>query len=290
MKKLLSIILFFAATILIFSACSASKKDQSGYLPYTAYISANGTEGVGSVVDAARRYTWPTDEDIPAPKDNTISVTALGTTYNADYFGKKAQTFGRPEYIYKTEAGDQLSIDDSGTVLSLQTARSFGYYSEDPHDTNVKSKIKSPEEYLEIATQFVEEIYGTDIASRFSGSLPTIASTKIWVFFSLSANQVSAYQLKESIAVVISAEGEFLSVFSNNINAFENKSVPADFTDERIIQIISNSLVNKDAQIELSELKNLVILGDGRLACYTSFKIANGNNESEWTSVVIPLE
>ena len=122
MKKLLSIILILISTILIFSACSASEKDQSGYLPYTAYISANGTEGVGSVVDAARRYTWPTDEDIPAPKDNTISVTVLGTTYNADYFGKKAQTFGRSEYIYKTNTGDKITVDGSGKILSFETS------------------------------------------------------------------------------------------------------------------------------------------------------------------------
>ena len=290
MKKLLSIILLFTATILIFSACSASKKDQSGYLPYTAYISANGTEGVGSVVDAARRYTWPTDEDIPAPKDNTISVTVLGTTYNADYFGKKAQTFGRSEYIYKTNTGDKITVDGSGKILSFETSNSFSYYIENAYVENVKSKIKSPEEYLEIATKFAQGIYGENITSTYNGKVPQIITTSIQVSFFATTNKESEFRITDNFTINISAEGEFLAYYDYGVNDFKNKSIPNDLTNDRIEQIILDSLINKNTQIELSNTKTLVILGDGRLACYTSFKIANGNNESEWTSVVIPLE
>ena len=290
MKKTLSLIPLLTVIALIFSACSVLDGDQTDYLPYTAYIDDNGADGTDSIADAARRYTWVTKEDIPDPKDKTISVSILGTQYDANYFDKKAQTFGRPEYVYKTEAGDEIAVDGSGKILSFETAGSVSYYSEDPSQESVKPRMKSPEEYLEIATQFARSIYGEDVISNYVGALPQIASTKIWVSFSGALNQQSAYWITDNFTINISAEGEFLAYYDSGVNDFKNKTIPDALTNDRIKQIILDSLIDKNAQIELSNTKFLVILGDGRFACYTNFRISGVTDENEWASVIIPLE
>lgn len=289
MKKLISIALLLAVFILIFSACSPADDATSGYLPLTAYINDGNAEGADSPVSASRQYISVRAEDIPEPASSTLAVTILETQYNANYVSKRPQTFGRPEYTYKTAAGDEISTDETGQILSLETAAMFSYELKDTRNESVKAKLKSAEEYLDIATKLVEEIFGSDVAARLSGSTLDMATTQIWVSFTPRANASSKYRITESISIILSMEGDFLAFYSKNVNAFENKAIPANLTDDRMVQMIADSLVNKNAQIELSDIQNLVVLSDGRIAISTTFK-TSGDSAGEWTGVIIPLE
>ena len=287
MKKLLSIILFFAATILIFSACSASEKDQSGYLPYTAYISASGTEGVGSVVDAARRYTYLRDDDIPAPQSTTFSSKIMGVDYTANYDSKQIRAVFEPTYTYKTEDGDKITVDMSGNVVVFETARYTSLF----HTEADADNCLTPEEALTKATEYLSQIFGSQLAAEYSGELPDVWANSIRVRFRRIYAGFDPYTTTDKIIIKISTEGDFLSFEAYNVGKYENKKLPDDFNDSKITEIIKKSLIDSATTIELSsEAKNLIILSDGRLACSTCFRINDNGAVGEWVSVIIPLE
>ncbi len=290
MKKLISIALLLAVFILVFSACSLADDAKSGYLPMTAYIECGGAEGSNSSIDPSRQYVSIRNEDISEPTNTTLAVTILGTQYNANYVGKEAMSFGCPKYTYKTTDGDEISIDNTGKLLFFTTAQSFSYRVMDSRDEAAKAILKSPEEYLAIATQYAREIFGDDITSRYAGSLPEISSTRIWVRFSAASNYRSDYRILDKFTIVITAEGEFQTLYSHNMSDLSNRAIPADLTNDDLTQIISNSLVNKDVQIQLGSIRTLIILPDGRFACYTSFKTSDSKSDEAWATVVIPLE
>lgn len=290
MKKTLSIVLLLAVFILVFSACSPADDAESGYLPMTAYIEGGDVEGSNSEITPTRRYNFIRDEDIPEPANNTLTVTMRGIQYEANYVRKRARSLGCPEYTYKTAAGDEISVDDNGKILFFEAAQSFGYYLMESSNKAVQAILKSPEEYLEIGTQYAREIFGDDIASRYKGSLPDTSSNRMWVHFSAASNYQSGYRILDGFTIVVSAEGDFHALYAYNMNDLSNRAIPADLTDNDLTQIISNSLVNKDVQIQLGSVRTLIILPDGRFACYTSFKTSDSKSDEAWASVVIPLE
>lgn len=289
MKKILPAILLLIAVMLTFSGCK-TKSSQPECQPYTAYVDVGLADGdAGARVKAENRYTPIADDAIPEPAKSTISVTMLDAQYSAEYVKKGARTFGRPQYTYRTEAGDEISTDASGKVLSLLTARSFDYYSRDPESPDVKATIKSPEEYLDIATQYARRIFGDDITARYAGKVPKISSTKIWVDF-LPESSENGLTRTDFFTIVVSAEGELLAYYDFGVDDFKDKTAPADLTDERISRIILDSLTDKKAEIEISGTKNWVILNGGKSACYTSFKTVGDGYQTDWADVIIPLE
>lgn len=285
MKKELSVVLLLTIFLTMLSACSTPDKDNFKYEPLTAYINVSSSESLGSAVSATHQYITVTADDIPEPQSNHISVSVLGTQFTAEYVDKKAQDFGLPSYTYATADGDKIAVDGSGNILSFETVSGFNYYSSEP----TREMTQNAAWYLEKATVLLEDIFGAEVSARFTGALPNITTTKVWVFFSPNST-TDRFTTTESITIVLSSDGDLLSYYTHNLNAFNNVTVPSDLTDERLEQLITASLGDSTAEIELDAQKKLVILSDGSCACNMSFKITSGNNAGAIADVVIPLE
>ncbi len=291
MKKLISIAMLLAVFILIFSACSPADDAKSGYLPMTAYICAAEAEGsaaAGEKVAASRTYSYLSSEDIPMPQSATLSASVLGNSYTANYESKNIRAVFEPTYTYKTANGDKITVDQSGNVVVFETARYASLF----HSAVDTSNCLTPEEALAKATEYLSEIFGAQLAAEYTGELPDVWANSIRVRFRRTETGFDSYSVVDKIVIKIGAsDGEFLSYEAYNVGKYDGKKLPDGFDDNKIIEIIKNSLTDRTKTIELSdETKKLIILSDGRLACSTYFRITDNGSASEWTGVIIPLE
>ena len=148
----------------------------------------------------------------------------------------------------------------------------------------------SPEASLAKAREYLVQLFGKDVAARYDAPLPDTSTSTVWFHFKPTDRVKGAYTTAERISLALSEKGELLSYHAYHVGAFDGKDVPADFTDDRIKQIIGESLSGEHGDIELSDERKLITLEGGKIACTMSFRIAEDGAAGEWVSVVIPLE
>lgn len=295
MKKEIIIIWVLLASLISFMACSAPTAADDAlsgnYSALTAYICASEAEGsteTGEKVAASRTYSYLSSEDIPMPQSTTLSTSIFGNSYTANYESKNIRAVFEPTYTYKTANGDKITVDQSGNVVVFETARYASLF----HSAVDTSNCLTPEEALAKATEYLSEIFGAQLAAEYSGELPDVWANSIRVRFRRTETGFDSYSVVDKIVIKIGAsDGEFLSYEAYNVGKYDGKKLPDGFDDNKIIEIIKNSLTDRTKAVELSdETKKLIILSDGRLACSTYFRITDNGSTSEWTGVIIPLE
>ncbi len=261
-------------------------EDYSAYSAMTAYIDVTSVEGGEQIAKSEYVYKWVSAEKLPDPQKTRMSLTVLGKDYDGKYIGKKAMGYGVPLYVYKTDAGDEIEIDESGKITYYASTKAFSHYSKKVDET----EAISPEQSLTLAKKYLQQLFGNETASRFSSSLPDTSTSKVWIHFKPIDNNYGIYSTSERITLVLSETGELLSYYAYNVNAFQNKTLPTEFNDVKVKEIINESLIDKQSSMDLSQKRNLVILPDGRMACSMSFRLMKGDTVGAWTSVLIPLE
>lgn len=282
MKKFTPLILYVLCVLILLSSCGKAEK----YEPMTAYI-ASGTEGVDNVVRSNHQYRFISEEDVPEPQDTSISATIMGTTYVAEYERKSAYGATQYQYVYKTAAGDRLTLNSDGDVVYFENAARTSLYMDevDPND------CISAETALAKASEYLVQIVGAEIASKYAGELPDIWCNAISVNFKKINPKFSGYNTNESITIEVSVTGDFYGYKLDRAEQYEDKTIPSDFNDDKIIELIRSSLNSDAYSIELSSYgKSLIILADGRLACTTCFRLVENGVPGEWADVMIPLE
>ena len=298
MKKYLMILSSCIALIMLLGSCSAlhnaepesdkveNIKDDLVYDAYTAYIDASGAEGVSGKIETSKQLIYIKKSDIPAPTQNKMSVDILGKTLNAEFSQSKVWAVFTPSYVYNTSKGDKITVDASGKVISFTSSSSSSNIIEYVD----RDKALSPEESLAKAIEYFTEILGEEILSRYSAELPDTSMSVVRIRFRRNDSAFGSYSIDDKIIIKLDEEGNLLGYDLYNVGAYDNKKIPEGFNDEKIKEIINASLIDNKSDIEVSDQRNLVILPDGRMACNTCFRLADGETVGEWTSVLIPLE
>lgn len=265
---------------------SMLREDETIYLAMTAYIDVASAEGEEIVLKSQNIFKVLSAEKIPEPEKANMVLKVLGKDYDCAYARKGVVGHNTPSYVYKSEAGDEIEITNSGKITYYASAESFVHYS----GAVKEGEALSPEESLSEAKKYLSELFGEETASRFSSDLPDTSTSKVWIRFKPVNNDFGAYKTSEQITLVLSETGELLSFYAYNVNDYLNYQIPANFNDEKIKEIVDASLTDNKSDMEISDKKNLVILSDGRKACYTSFRLIDGEAAGSWISVLIPLE
>lgn len=293
MKKRIVIVSLALVLMMILCSCKStlagdgvSSQDNSTYESYTAYINPSGLEGSSTKTEASNQLVYMKDADIPAPAKESVSIDVFGTNHIAEFVQSKVWAVFTPSFIYNTLQGDKITLDSSGKIISFTSAAASSNYV----DYIEQDKALTPQESLTTATKYLVELIGKDAISEYSAEVPDTSMTVVRVRFIRNNVKFEGYNIDDKIIIKLDEKGNLLGYDLYNVGAYESKTIPADFNDEKIKQIIEESLIEPESDIELSSIRNLIILEDGRMACTTCFHFVDGNTASEWTDVLIPLE
>lgn len=286
MKRKLSFVICLMLLVISLCACGANKHSGGQYKAFTAYIDGSLPEGSGQKVRADRVLMTVKPEDLPEPRKSEISVSVLCKQYSAAYAGKDTVGYGIAGYKYETAQGDKLEVDSAGNIMQYKSAAAYDH----AERYVTADEALSPEASLAKAREYLVQLFGKDVAARYDAPLPDTSTSTVWFHFKPTDRVKGAYTTAERISLALSEKGELLSYYAYHVGAFDGKDVPADFTDDRIKQIIGESLSGEHGDIELSDERKLITLEGGKIACTMSFRIAEDGAAGEWVSVVIPLE
>ncbi len=295
MKKRIAIVSLAFILMTILCSCKStlagenenvSTQENSPYESYTAYINPSGLEGSSTKIETSKRLVYLNETDIPSPTKHSVSVDVFGTKHVAEFAKSKVWAVFSPSYVYNTPQGDKVILDSSGKVISFTSAAASSNFV----DYIDQDKVLTPQESLTIATKYLVALLGKDAATEYSAELPDTSMTVVRIRFISNNTKFEGYNIDDKIIIKLDGNGNLLGYDLYNVGAYENKTIPADFNDEKIKQIIEDSLINIKSDIDLSSIRNLIILEDGRMACTTCFRLIDGNTVSEWLDVLIPLE
>lgn len=282
MKKIITIVLCILCAVNVLASCANTNNT---YQPLTAYIVSSNVDGDNNTIDSRYRFQQSNIDDIPEPAQLQKSFTVLGNQFNAQYADKRISSYDLTEYTYQTSAGDKICVDANGNITQYESAASHTHYSKE-----AGANALSPEDSMAKAVGYLQQLFGAEVASRFSCSLPDTSTSKVWIHFKPTDNTIDGYTTSEGITLVLSETGELFAYYAHNVNSFTGKSLPTGFTDEKVKEIIGNSLSGSESDIELGDSRKLILIENGRLACTLSFRLTENGVTSEWASVVIPLE
>lgn len=295
MKKQIAIVSLAFILMMILCSCkftlageneNVSLQKNSPYESYTAYINPSGLEGSSTKIETSKRLVYLKEADIPSPTKHSVSVDVFGTTHVAEFSQSKVWAVFSPSYVYYTPQGDKVILDSSGKVISFTYAAASSNYV----DYIDQDKALTPQESLAIATKYLVALLGKDAAAEYSAELPDTSMTVVRIRFISNNTKFEGYNFDDKIIIKLDENGNLLGYDLYNVGAYENKTIPANINDEKIKQIIEASLIDTKSDIELSSIRNLIILEDGRMACTTCFRLIDGNTVSEWLDVLIPFE
>ena len=299
MKRRLSFAICLLCFVLLFGSCAKAGSDggdDGKYVAFTAYFNVSNADHLAEEVSAkdvdkgiisAHCWQKATAESFRADAQQQISVSILGNDYSANLAEISVSDFNSPYYLYKTAAGDKIEVDCTGRVTYFESALSFSHFQ---RTVTKNDEALSPEESLARAQEYLTQLFGAEALARYSAELPDTSNTTVWFFFKPIANSIGVYTNTDRIGIVLSEKGELLAYYAYNVGDFNGKTLPSDFTDDKVKEIIVSSLSTTQGNIELSDNRKLVMLDGNRMACTMGFRVVNGDNVSEWVSVVIPLE
>lgn len=266
---------------------SDEKPTNSAYLPFTAYISSTKNNlGVYQKVEAINNYQRVNVSDYAKPNALERDFTFMQKSYVGSYIGTNTVGFDSPSYTYKCSDTMQITVDVNGRIIQVSSPERFTYAVEYANP----EELLSPETYVNYAFKYLSEILGEITASRYEANTPDLTLTHIWVTFDSKDTDFEGFNTFDEIRIVLDMQGNLLEYKGDNVGLYKDKKLPDTLTEESIIEMIRASLTNKNVRIELSEKRNLVILSDGRMACYTNFRIIDNETSGDWAKVLIPLE
>mgnify|MGYP004666443447 CR=1 FL=1 len=295
MKRRLSFAICLLCFVLLLGSCAKADSDGGNdgkYATLTAYFEKSNVEslvqsGFSKEIKSDRYFQSLPVSAFENQAKIQISVSVLNENFNATYQSTSVLGYNEAFFTYKTDAGDQIEIDTSGRITHFESAESFSHVI---RRVTGEDNALSPEESLAKATNYLQLLFGENVAARYSAELPDTSNTTVWFFFKPIANSIGVYTNTDRIGIVLSEKGELLAYYAYNVGDFNGKTLPSDFTDDKVKEIIVSSLSTTQGNIELSDNRKLVMLDGNRMACTMGFRVVNGDNVSEWVSVVIPLE
>ncbi len=259
----------------------------STYLPFTAYISSTKNNlGVSERVESVNRYQRMHASDYAEPDATERNFTFMQKMYVGSYIGKNIGGFDSPAYTYKCSDTTQITADVNGRIIQVSLPERFTY----PVEYAKAEELLPPEIYVSYAFEYLCEILGDKVASRYEANAPDLTLTHIWVTFCSKDTDFEGFNTSDDIRIVLDVQGNLLEYRGVNVGLYKDKIIADTFTVEAIIEMIRASLTKSDVQIELSDKRNLVILSDGRMACYANFRLIDGEKAGDWAKVLIPLE
>ena len=265
---------------------SNNETTSNNYLPLTAYISSSGNIGATEKIEATKQYIQLEVKDIPEPEIIDRDFTIMQKQYRGTYVRKKISAFETLTYVYTTEDNTQISVDSTGRVVDVLLPEHFTHYV----DYANPEEMLTADEYVRFATNHLINIFGKDTAARYTAKLPSLILTNVDVEFIANDVKSNTFNTFDSILIRLDECGNLLGYNAEYAGVYESKVMPNDLTDTDIKDMINASLTKNNNVIQISSKKNLIILSDGRMACYTSFRLIDGGTAGEWTSVLIPLE
>ncbi len=265
---------------------SNENKTQPTYLSFTAYISSTKNNlGVSNKVEAVNHYRRIRASDFAAPESTERDFTFMQKMFVGSYTGIGIGGFDSPAYTYECSDKTQITVDSNGRIIQVSLPERFTY----PVDYAKPNELLSPDTYVNYAFEYLQEILGEN-ASRYEANNPDLTLTHIWVTFDAKDINFDGFCTFDDILIVLDLEGNLLEYQGDNVGLYKDKTVPDTITEDSIIEMIRRSLTESNAQIELSDQRNLVILSDGRMACYTNFRLVDDEKAGDWARVLIPLE
>lgn len=260
---------------------------KSTYLPFTAYISSTKNNlGVSEKVESIHHYQRMHANDYEEPENTEQNFTFMQKSYVGSYIGINIGGFDSPAYTYQCYDTTKISVDANGRIIQVSLPDRFTY----PVEYAKAEELLSPEIYVNYAFEYLCKILGDKTASRYEANTPDLTLTHIWITFSSKDTDFEGFNASDDIRIVLDVQGNLLEYRGVNVGLYKDKKVPDTFTVEAITEMIRLSLTKSDVQIELSDKRNLVILSDGRMACYTNFRLIEGEKVGDWAKVLIPIE
>lgn len=266
---------------------SEEKKVSEEYLKLTAYIGSSQIMGEGGKkINVLKEYKNLRPADISEPNISERVFTIMNKQYSGVFLRTDVVNFNTPAYVYKASDGTQITVDQNGNIVEVEFAEYFSYYVDypDPND------LLSVEEYNNCATVHLTNIYGKEIASRYIVYNTTMYTNVIKVYFEANDIKNDEYTTNDRIMIKLDTEGNLLGYYGSCVGLYNNKIIPVMLKDDFIIEMVRASLAEISDQIEVHIEKKLVILSDGRMACYANFRLIDGEKAGDWAKVLIPLE
>lgn len=266
---------------------------------YTAYaVCSDEKEGGESITVTGLNYYENDPGPFYEPKEKTIKISFLGSDYEAEFFESVPGRISGVSYTYLTPEKDIIEISSAGEILSF-TSRLCRTYWRDDYNCSDEEAEKIKARAVENATKWAEEIYGDDLDFEYTPRVNSqIDSNMVKVRFRAKTDSDNElpYRLQPGgFTFEMTIDGELLNFYSSaNMGKFKGKSVPADFTLEKVREIVNNMIEDGDIELQCdvdgSEDKrfNVFPLTDGRLVCQT-YVYVNGDTENR-IEVIIPLE
>ncbi len=300
MKKNLFFITIAALSLSVFlslSGCSEPARMKK----YTAYAVGLGASegGQSGTVEGIRFYESNTDE-LQEPEKKTITVSFLGSEYVAEYDQTGPLSLYGAHYEYITPEKDRIQVSSSGDIVEFHSRLCESYYI-DAYTCSEEEGERIKARAVEVASEWVREIYGDSLASEYSPSASNIiTSNTLWVRFRADPTpgpDLPYRYMPGQITFCMTIDCRLLDYYSSEtIEKYKDKKVPDDFTLDTVREIVSRMATDSSTRIELrcdaddsySKQFDVIPLMDGRLVCRT-YVYVNGNTENR-VEVVIPLE
>lgn len=265
----------------------ASEEASAEYLKNTAYIGLSQIMGAsGKKISVMNEFKTLRPSDVSAPNLSDCVFTLMNKQYTGTFLRTAVVNFNTPAYVYKTSDGMQVTIDQNGKIVDMDTAESFTYYVDYPNPDDLLSE----NEYNDYALGYLNDIYGKETASRYSIYSTTMYTNIIKVYFEANELNDIEYKTNDKIMIRLDINGKLLGYSGNCVGLYINKNVSAILDDDSIIKMTRASLAENNGMIEVHSEKKLVILSDGRMACYANIRFIDSDTSGEWVKVVIPLE
>ena len=265
----------------------ASEEVSAGYLKNTAYIGLSQVMGGnGKKINVINEYKNLKPSDIFAPDSAERIFTLMNKQYTGKFLKTTVVNFNTPAYVYKASDGTQVIIDQNGNIVDMDTAESFTYYVDYPDSDDLLSE----KEYNDYAIGYLNDIYGNEIASRYSIYSTTMFTNIIKVYFRANELNDTEYKTNDKIMIRLDINGKLLGYSGRCVGLYANKNVSEILSDDSIVEMTKASLEENNSRIEVHSQKALVILSDGRMACYANIRLIDGDTTGDWVVVVIPLE